>query len=184
MNTNTEFSNISLYIPHIFANYSKDMVAQVFEDLNIGKVKNIDFVSKMGQDGKEFNAAYIHFEYWCDTIAARNFQARVLDTTKEARLVYDEPWYWIVLENKARKFVPGERKPRIDLGAPATPAKKASVSAPSAPVKVPKKDAQPVAAAPIKLEEQFTAAIQPEVVAEEEDPDFLALCQEIEEIEE
>jgi len=191
MNTNTEFSNISLYIPHIFANYSKDMVAKIFEDLNIGKVKNIDFVLKMGQDGKEYNAAYIHFDYWCDTIAARNFQARVLDIKQEARVVYDEPWYWIVLENKARKHAAGDRKLRIDLGVPATPARSVSVAAPPAPVKVGKTAAQVVAAKPIKLEKQFTAvssaseaavaSIQPE--EEEEDPDFLALCKEIEECE-
>jgi hypothetical protein len=193
MNTNTAISNISLYIPHIFANYSEGMVAQVFEDLNIGKVKNIDFVSKMGQDGKEYHAAYIHFDYWCDTIAARNFQARVIDSKLEARVVYDEPWYWIVLENKSRKFVPGERKVRIDLGVPATPVRSVSVAAPPAPVKETRTLAQVVNTVPIKLEQQFTVAsceadvaapIQTKVVVEdEEDPDFLALCQEIEECE-
>jgi hypothetical protein len=108
--------NISLYIPHIFANYSKDDVAWVFEDHNIGKVKNIDFISKIGQDGKEFNAAYIHFDYWFDNVTASNFQERVLNPNKEARLMYEDPWYWIVLENRARKVAPGDRKPRIDLG--------------------------------------------------------------------
>jgi hypothetical protein len=108
--------NISLYIPHIFANYSKEDVIKVFHDLNIGKVKNIDFISKMGQDGKTFNAAYVHFDCWYDNESAAYFQERVLNPKKEARLMYEDPWYWIVLENKARKFVPGERKPRIDLG--------------------------------------------------------------------
>jgi hypothetical protein len=70
----------------------------------------------MGKDGKAYNAAYIHFEFWCDTIANRNLQARICDPTKEARIVYDEPWHWIVLENKARKYASGERKPRIDIG--------------------------------------------------------------------
>jgi hypothetical protein len=127
-------TNMSLYIPHVFPNFTKEDVAQVFENM-IGKVKNIDFVSKMGQDGKFYNAAYIHFEHWYDTVAARNFQSRVQDSSKEARMVYDEPWYWIVLENKARKHVPGERKPRIDLADFATPEKKAPVEAPKAPVK-------------------------------------------------
>ena len=108
--------NISLYIPHIFANYSKDDVAEVFENQNIGKVKNIDFISKLGQDGKPFSAAYIHFDHWFNNTAAANFQERVLNPEKEARLMYEDPWYWIVLENKARKVVSGDRKPRIDLG--------------------------------------------------------------------
>lgn len=111
----SSINNISLYIPHIFANYSKSDVAKVFENLKIGKVQTIDFVSKMGNDGKAYNAAYIHFEYWFDNISAANFQERVL-TKSPAKLMYDEPWFWLVLENKARKIVSGERKKCLDIG--------------------------------------------------------------------
>jgi hypothetical protein len=112
----SSIQNISLYIPHVFANYSKDDVAQVFEKLYIGKVSRVDFVAKHGQDGSDYNAAYIHFDYWCNNSAAFNFQERVLNPKKEARLVYEDPWYWIVLENKGKKVVPGQPKTRIDLG--------------------------------------------------------------------
>jgi hypothetical protein len=110
--------NMSLYIPHVFPNYKQEDVAKVFENQKIGNVSRVDFVAKMGKDGKAYNAAYIHFEFWCDTIANRNLQARICDPTKEARIVYDEPWHWIVLENKARKYAAGERKPRINLDTP------------------------------------------------------------------
>jgi hypothetical protein len=110
----SQFANISLYIPHVFANFSKKMVAETFEDLRIGNVKRVDFVYKRGSNGN-FNAAYIHFNHWYDNVAARNFQERVLDVNREARIVYDEPWYWIVLENKTKKV--SERKPRINLEA-------------------------------------------------------------------
>jgi hypothetical protein len=63
-------------------------------------------------------SAYIHFENWYNTDAAQCFQERVLNPDKEARLVYDDPWHWIVLENKARKYSAGERKPRINLDTP------------------------------------------------------------------
>jgi hypothetical protein len=111
-----QFSNVSLYIPHAFANISKKMISDTFENLKIGAVKRVDFVHKMNADG-EYNAVYIHFNYWYDNIAARNFQERVLDVNREARIVYDEPWYWIVLENKAQKTVSNKRKPRIDIEA-------------------------------------------------------------------
>ena len=133
--------NISLYIPHIFANYSKSDVVKVFEDLSIGKVKSIDFISKMDKGGKPFNAAYIHFEYWFDNIAASNFQERVLNPKKEARLMYEDPWFWLVLENTGRKIVSGDRKQCIDLGdlkqvSSTTPEKTNNiVSTPRAPVK-------------------------------------------------
>lgn len=107
-------NNVSLYIPHVFANISKEEVINIFESLRIGKVFNIDFVNKIS-DQTHYNAAYIHFEYWHDNVAARNFQERVLNPAKEARIVYDDPWYWIVLENKAKKHVSGDRKPRVVL---------------------------------------------------------------------
>jgi hypothetical protein len=155
-------NNISLYIPHIFPNYSQEDVKNEFENQKIGKVSHVDFVSKMGQDGKAYNAAYIHFEYGCDTIANRNFQARICDPTKEARVVYDEPWYWIVLENKARKYAPGERKPRIDLGdlKPVTALK---------PAQVLKKFATQWPALPPK----------PEPALAKDDADFLELIEEM-----
>ena len=108
-------ANMSLYIPHVFANISKKMVAETFENLRIGNVKRVDFVYKRGSNGG-FNAVYIHFNYWYDNVAACNFQERVLDPNREARIVYDEPWYWIVLENKTKK-ASSDRKPRINLEA-------------------------------------------------------------------
>ena len=129
--------NISLYIPHIFGNYNKEYVAKVFNDLNIGKVNYIDFVTKMSKDGNVYNAAYIHFDEWYTNVVARNFQNRVLDTTKEARLMYEDPWYWIVLENKAKRVVPSARRPRIVIDQPTitTPTKTVSNSIPSGPKK-------------------------------------------------
>lgn len=110
----SSINNISLYIPRVFANIIKEDVVNVFEKLLIGKVSNIDFVIKIC-DQIQYNAIYIHFEYWYDNTAARNFQERVLNPDKEARIVYDDPWFWVVLENKATKHVSGDRKPRIVL---------------------------------------------------------------------
>jgi hypothetical protein len=110
----SSIQNISVYIPHIFANIDKEQIEEVFENLKIGKVKNIDLIAKKGKN-EVYNAAYIHFEYWYDNTAAHNFQERILNPEKEARIVYDDPWYWIVLENKGNKHVSGDRKARIDL---------------------------------------------------------------------
>lgn len=108
--------NISLYIPHIFENYTRDDVAAVFEDSLIGRVKGVDFISKMGKNGKAYNAAYIHFHHWYNNSAAAHFQERVLDPNKEARIIYEDPWYWIVLENNTKKHIPGDRKQCINIG--------------------------------------------------------------------
>jgi hypothetical protein len=113
-------NNISIYIPHVFANIDKDRISDAFESQGIGKVKNVDFIGKLGKEGHQFNAVYVHFEYWYNSSIARNFQERVLNPNKEARIVYEDPWYWIVLENKANKHVSGSRKVRIVLDIPQT----------------------------------------------------------------
>jgi hypothetical protein len=118
---------MSLYIPHVFSNISCEKIIKTFESLGLGRVEKVDLVLKIGNTG-EYNAAYIHFEYWYKTDAAQNFQARVKNPDKEARLVYDDPWYWIVLENKSRKFVSGSRKERLNIQTSGfeTPAKQLS----------------------------------------------------------
>ena len=88
--------NISLFIPHVYANFNSAAVFDIIQGQGIGEVKNIDFVSKTGSDGKPYNAVYIHFYQWHDNIVARNFQERVLNPSKEARIMYDDPWYWKV----------------------------------------------------------------------------------------
>lgn len=116
----SSISNLSLYIPHIFSNFTREDIVDVFENQqSIGKVKRVDLIAKMSSNNTAYNAAYIHFEYWNDNTATRNLQERILDTNKEAHIVYEDPWYWIVLENKTRKYEPNERKPRIALDVPA-----------------------------------------------------------------
>lgn len=123
----TTTTPLSFYIPHVFSNLSKEIVTQTFEE-QIGKVNYIDFVSHFGQDGRSYNSAYVHMDCIHDTIFANNFVARVVDTNIEARLVYDEPWYWIVLENKSSKHISGNRKPRIDIGDLSTHSAKKTVT--------------------------------------------------------
>jgi hypothetical protein len=127
--------NISLYVPHIFANYSKAAVAKVFNEY-VGEVKEVDFVSKKSHDGRPYNAAYIHFHAWHNNHATVNLQARVLDPAQEARIVYDDPWYWIVLENKGQKLA-HTNKPRIEYRDefPAIAATQKAAIAPNAPTK-------------------------------------------------
>ena len=112
--TDFTFANISLYIPHVFANITKSTIVQTFEKLRIGSINRIDFVNKKSKNSN-FNAVYIHFSQWHDNVASRNFQERVLDPNMEARIVYDEPWFWIVLENKGHKA--GDRKRTLNLNA-------------------------------------------------------------------
>ena len=102
INTTTNEFSIeieSLYISHVFPNIHKKRIAQLFENLFLARIKGIDLVPKIGKDGKAYNSAYIHIDYWFDNASAKNFQEKIRSDAKEALLVYDDPWYWIVNEN-------------------------------------------------------------------------------------
>jgi len=110
-----QLENMSVYIPHVFPNFTKDYIAGVFEKLRIGVVDHVDLVAKMDKHGKNYNAAYIHFKYWFSGAAAENMYYRIKDERQEARIVHDDPWFWILLENKAKKYELAARKPCIDI---------------------------------------------------------------------
>ena len=109
---------MSVYIPHVFPNISEERIRAIFDKLNIGKVSNVDFVAKFDRNGRPYNAAYIHFYYWHNTTAAFNLQKRILDPAQEARIVYDDPWHWVLLENTGKKHIVNGRKKRINLDEP------------------------------------------------------------------
>jgi hypothetical protein len=103
--------------------------------LQLGKVSNIDFVLKMSHNGEEYHAAYIHFEHWFNNASAFSFQQEVRNSSSGAKLVYDTPWYWVVLENKAKKHASGAPKTRIALDDQfVTPVKKTSLPFPELPI--------------------------------------------------
>jgi len=106
---------MSLYIPHVFPNFTASYIANTFEFMEIGKVDHVDLVAKMDKHGKLYNSAYIHFAYWFAGPIAENFQARVVDPEIDAHIVHDDPWYWIVLENTSKKYEPGARKECINI---------------------------------------------------------------------
>ena len=90
---------MSLFIPHVFASITEERIAKVFETTNIGIVERVDFVKKFDGKGKTYNSAFVHFSRWFQDSVVANFQERVLNPDKEARIVYDDPWYWSVLKN-------------------------------------------------------------------------------------
>uniref|UniRef100_A0A6C0E1Z3 Uncharacterized protein n=1 Tax=viral metagenome TaxID=1070528 RepID=A0A6C0E1Z3_9ZZZZ len=94
MNSN---NNMSLYIPYVRLDVEKEFMADLFGYLDIGCVSRIDFVTKTNKYGNRYHRAYIHFERWYETIVSYNFQEKVKEKT--ARLVYNDPYYWVVLEN-------------------------------------------------------------------------------------
>lgn len=111
----SQSNTMSLYIPHVFGNITKEFMMKTIEFQDLGKVSHIDFVEKMGKNGKTCNSAFVHFDYWNNNITTNHFQERVKDVNKEARIVYNDPWFWVCFENKGKKQPSGQRKERINL---------------------------------------------------------------------
>jgi len=116
--------SLSLFIPHVFKNFSGKHVAGIFEKLGFGIIERVDIVPH--HKGKShFNNAFVHFHVWYETGVNSRFQERVLNPEKEARIVHDDPWFWVVLPNiNGGSIVPqqesnrkGNRKQTINLSA-------------------------------------------------------------------
>lgn len=104
---------MSLFIPRVFENITQERITKKIEEMGLGKVSHVDLVLKKGHNDVNYNGAYIHFEYWNNTEYAQKFQVSVRDLSNETRIIYDTPWFWIVLENTAKKHT--KRKTCIDL---------------------------------------------------------------------
>jgi len=113
--------NISLFIPRVFTNITKERIFKKFEELLVGKVSRVDLVEKIAKSGDKYNSVYIHFDHWYQTSYAARLHASVRNPEEESRIIYDDPWFWIVLENKAaapparKESMPCRRKNRINL---------------------------------------------------------------------
>lgn len=94
-------SQFSVYIPRIFTNIPNSKIISTFKNLDLGKVKKMDIVYRTGTDGTTYKMAFIHFSTWYSNSAAINLRNRIEDPTIEAKLVYDDPWYWLVLPNSS-----------------------------------------------------------------------------------
>ena len=110
-----KMSFLSVFIPHVFPNISKERIAEAFETNGLGAVDRIDLIAKSDLNGKNYNYAFVHFSHWYDNECATRFLERLEDPTKQTRIVYDDPWYWIVLPNKGTVVQPGSRKPCLDI---------------------------------------------------------------------
>jgi hypothetical protein len=91
---------LSLYIPRVLPSWrDQTRIAKIIKDCDIGLVSRIDFVDKVDAHGRPFCQAFVHFDSWFDNATARHIQERIEDPERQARIVYDDPKYWILLKN-------------------------------------------------------------------------------------
>jgi hypothetical protein len=107
-------SQMSLYIPRVsntcfmkqsgisFTNIT-DFTRHMFHSLDIGHVQRVDLVPIYSKNGSQsnFSKAFVHFDAWYNTSCAQSVQEKIHDpaTGGIAKLVYDDPHYWILKQN-------------------------------------------------------------------------------------
>ena len=89
-------SSYSVFIPRVFTNITEQRITTIFQQLDIGDVRKVDLITKENNNGT-FNMAFVHFEGLYNTDAAETFRQDVENPEKKAKIVYDEPWFWLVL---------------------------------------------------------------------------------------
>ena len=91
---------VSLFIPRVFPSVTEKKMKDIFHSQQIGDVERVDFIEKTDKFGKKYKNAYLHFNQWYSNKTSDGFRARVCaHPGAQARIVYDDPWYWTVLEN-------------------------------------------------------------------------------------
>jgi hypothetical protein len=85
----------SLCIPRVFPNIDEKRIRRIFDDLALGEIQAIDFVSKKTEKGENFNRIFVHFRRWYSNRNADTARERLLDG-KEIKIIYDDPWFWKV----------------------------------------------------------------------------------------
>ena len=106
----------SLYIPRVFLNITEEKIREVFETLELGEIERIDLVPRPYTSGTiSANMAFIYFKYWSQSVSAQNLASRIMDPRREARIVYDDPWYWILLPNRRPQLAKPTESDRIGV---------------------------------------------------------------------
>ena len=90
-------SSYSVFIPRVFTNIGEERISSIFNNLSIGDVNRVDLIRKTGKNGDNYNMAFVHFNHLYDSPSAEAFKRDVEDTEKKAKIVYDDPWFWLVL---------------------------------------------------------------------------------------
>jgi hypothetical protein len=98
---------MSLFIPAVFKNITEERIISAFKKVKLGKVSRVNFLYK----NEKFNSVHICFSNWSNTDASRIFKEKT-KTPEGAKLVYDDPWHWIVLEYNPKYEKPKYEKPK------------------------------------------------------------------------
>lgn len=105
--------SLSLMIPRVFPQWiDEQKIIDIFHQQHLGRVYKVSIIRVPDSKKRSFPIykAIIYFSAWYNNTIAYNFQQRIFGTKKQARVVYDDPWYWVVFENKTRRLSNNDKR--------------------------------------------------------------------------
>jgi hypothetical protein len=119
------YSLTTLYIPRVHRNQMHESyMKRVFECQGIAVVSRVDFVEFDHPDAN-FCFAVVHIHFWIPGVISKHFRERI-QSQREARIVYSDPSYWVVLpytqkQNVQKKTIRAEASLLTTYSTPPTP---------------------------------------------------------------
>lgn len=98
----------SIVIPRVFKNIGEKRIRAIIYKLNFGFLQRVDIVPKRG---KEFNVVFLHFSQWNTSPTANAIRSR-LDNGDQVKVVYEQPWYWLIKKSEATRPEDRPKKPQ------------------------------------------------------------------------
>ena len=105
--------SLSLVIPRVFPQWGVDeeKICQIFHEQCICRVYKVSIVRMPDSRRRNYPIykAYVYFSAWYENEIAYNFQKRIL-RDHQARVVYDDPWHWVVFKNTEKRLSKNDRR--------------------------------------------------------------------------
>jgi hypothetical protein len=102
----------SICIPRVFKNITERRIRAIFYKLRLGFVERVDMVAKTNEKGDDFWRVFVHFSDWNDKNQHGVQMRHKLETGDKVKIVYDNPWYWMVSQsNSQRPDQHGSKRP-------------------------------------------------------------------------
>jgi len=95
MNNMNNNDGPNLCIPRVNTFVTKEQVYEIINRYSFGCIEKIDVIKKKGTCKKNdlSNMVFIYFNQWYDNDLANSVKER-LETGKDIKIIYDDPWYW------------------------------------------------------------------------------------------
>lgn len=105
--------SLSLMIPRVFPQWiDEQKIIDVFHKQQIGRVYKVSIIRMPDSKKRRYPIyqAFVYFSAWYDNDIAYHFQQRIFGPRAQARVVYDDPWYWVAFENTKRHLSNNDKR--------------------------------------------------------------------------